>query len=58
MYYNDYNSFQQEPVELQPILPPEPPKKKKGRGLRLAALCLRTLAACIFQVAKQFLDTA
>ena len=40
MYYNDYNHFQQEPIELQPVLPPETPKKKKGRGLRIAALCL------------------
>ena len=41
MYYNDYNNFQPEPVELEPVQPPaeaEPPKKKKGRGAGLVAL--------------------
>ena len=43
MYYNDYNKFDQDwDRELEPVLPPmeEPPRKKKGHGLRLAAICL------------------
>ena len=38
MYYNDYNRLN----DLAPIdLTPEaPPRKKKGRGLKITALCL------------------
>ena len=40
MYYNDYNNFQQEPIELQPVTPPEPSKKKKGGWGKVAAFGL------------------
>ena len=43
MYYNDYNNFQPEPVELEPVQPPaeaEPPKKKKVKGAGFVAFGL------------------
>ena len=29
MYYNDYNNFQPEPVELEPVQPPAEAERKR-----------------------------